>query len=120
MALNGSWALLNLLAMLATVITAIGMILTYFRRKKDEENEYDEREDQYEEEQVKRRKSKFLGLIPAVFSVVFFFLTEDLTQKMVINDKWTPLMFVIFAIALILALLTRNKKEEETEAEAEA
>ena len=66
-------------------------------------------------EEDKRRKSKFLGILPAIGAVIAFILTEDMRLPMILVDKWTLLMLIILAVNLILAFLTRNKDKEKDE-----
>ena len=65
-----------------------------------------------------QNKGKFLGLLPAVASVIVFLLTEDMRNPMTLADKWTILMLVLLAGNLVLALVTRNRKPEKEGAHA--
>ena len=50
--------------------------------------------------------------ILAVGSVVFFLLTENLHQKMILIDGWTPVMILIILAILVADLfLVRNRKD---------
>ena len=115
-----TWALINLIAMIFTVCIAVGMIVTYFRKKDGEEEKQNadgtkrELTDE-EQEENERRKSKFFGLIPGIGSVITFFLTEDMSGKMILTDRWTVLMFAILVIGAALGYLTRNEKDKEEE-----
>ena len=128
MALMPTWALINLIATILTVCTAAGMIITYFKKKEEDEEENEDgvvrqltdEEKQKEEEENERKRSKFLGLIPGIGSVITFLLTEDMSAKMVLVDKWTILMIAILAIGAAMAYLTRDKKDEEEEQPEEA
>ena len=104
-----AWALINLLAALGTVATAVGMIITFFKKKDDDDDGTKANPD--EEDENKGKKSKFLGLIPAVASVVIFILTENMHNPMALVDKWTIPMVLILAANGIVAYLTRNKKK---------
>ena len=118
-----TWALINLIASILTVVTAAGMIITYFKKKEDDEEanedgtvrQLTDEEKQAEEEENERKKSKFLGLIPGIGSVITFLLTEDMRNQMVLTDKWTILMLAILVIGAAMAYLTRNQKDEEEE-----
>jgi hypothetical protein len=124
-----SWALYNLIATIISVITALAMVLSFFRKK--EENEEEESADlneaqiekiegeEEEEEKDSRKKSKFLGLIPAILSVIIFIFTEDMRNPMVLKDRYTLLMVIIALATILLAFLSRNKKEEKEEEERE-
>ncbi|MBQ5554809.1 MAG: hypothetical protein IIT44_03395 [Erysipelotrichaceae bacterium] len=115
------------------MLTALGMILTFFRKKKDEEEEEnaeakeaavtrtatseEEAKEEEEDDENKRKKSKFLGLIPAIGSVILFILTEDMRNKMIWTDKYTLAMVIILLVNFVLAYLTRNKKKDDDEEE---
>ncbi|MBQ1787389.1 MAG: hypothetical protein II004_00500 [Erysipelotrichaceae bacterium] len=113
MAEAGSWALINLIATILSVLTALGMIITFFTGKEEEEDENEK--DENEEESQNRKESKFLGLIPAILSVIVFIRTEDMRLPMVYIDRYTLLMVIILAVALLLAIVTRNRKKEREE-----
>ena len=54
-----------------------------------------------------------LSLLITVISAVVFILTEDLTNTMVLVDRWTLLMLLILGIQLIVYLLaTRRRKDD--------
>ena len=125
-----SWALYNLIAAIISVITALAMVLSFFRKKEENEEkenadfneaqiEMIENEEEEEEENDKRKKSKFLGLIPALLSVIIFIFTEDMRNPMVLKDRYTLLMVIIALATILLAFLSRNKKEEKEEEERE-
>ena len=109
-----TWALINLIAAIITVLTALIMAISYFR-KNDEE---DENEDD-EEEKNERNGWKFLGMVPAVLSVIIFILTENMRYVMTLTDRFTILMIVITLVTFLIAFLTRNRKEDDDEEETE-
>lgn len=121
----GSWALANLVSMLLTVGVALGMLVLFLRREdkdKDEEDEEDvapdvKDENDDEENGKRRRKSKLLGTVPAVVSIVAFVLTEDMTLPMALFDRWTLLMVVFLLANVLLAVATRNRKRDDDEDE---
>ena len=124
-----SWALYNLIAAIISVITALAMVLSFFRKKEENEEEKAdfneaqiemiENEEEEEKENDKRKKSKFLGLIPALLSVIIFIFTEDMRNPMVLKDRYTLLMVIIALSTILLAFFSRNKKEEKEEEEEE-
>ena len=81
-------------------------------------------EEEDEPEQKKRKGIyKVLGSLSAVASIVVFILTEDITLPMVLTDRWTLLMVVLFIISLGSLFLGRrwhDEDEDEDEAEANA
>ena len=78
-----------------------------------------ENEEEEEKENDKRKKSKFLGLIPALLSVIIFIFTEDMRNPMDLKDRYTLLMVIIALATILLAFFSRNKKEEKEEEERE-
>ena len=111
-----TWALVNLLAAIATCLVSI-FRLGGIRRDEDE----DESESSEDEGQRKNRRGLRLAtLVPAVGSVVAFFLTEDITLAMALFDRWTLMMVLILVVQLVLAFFARNKKEGEDEQQAAA
>ena len=96
---KGVWALVNLLLAVLTVAAGMFMIL----RKRDDEDR-------------KMKAVRFAGLIPAAASVITFLITEDMSLKMQMTDRWTLVMAVIFAAGAIPAVITafagRSGEEE--------
>ena len=86
-----TWSVVNLLAAITSVATAIAMTIGAMRSGGN--------------------KAKLLSLIPGIGSVTAYALTEDMGGKMTAVDKFTPLMLGIAAIGIILAFLTRNRDE---------
>ena len=111
------WALINLLSAVLASLVGLGMVVTFFTKKKEDEEEEDKEKakernssEEEEEDPNKRRPSKFLGLIPAIASVILFILTENMNNPMRLTDKWTIWMVVLALINIALAYLTRNQK----------
>ena len=61
--------------------------------------------------------AKVLGVAAAAASVITFILTEDMSLPMVMTDKWTLLMAVLFAAQIGTAVA--NKKASESDDEDE-
>jgi len=120
---QSQWALLNLILSIITCLLAIAMIILFIVGKKDEDEDEEKANAQAqarasgegEEEEKKRRRNglKFLGLIPAVATVILFILTEDMTQPMVLTDKWTILTAIFTLIGIVLVIVTRNRKKDD-------
>ena len=103
----GTWALINLITTIITIINALGMIVTALFKKSYEDDD----KDGY------HKKSKLFGLLPAILSVMLFVLTEDMTLPMTLVDKWTLPMALVLLTSAVLVYLTKNKKYEEQEEE---
>ena len=108
------WALLNLILMvvgllLAVVCTIIGVI-----RGKDSRDE----EEQGEEKKRGSALWRLLSVVLAVVSLVLFLLTQNMSQPMVLVDKWTLAMLVLFVAEVVCLILAGKKKggrEEQPE-----
>ncbi len=125
---GSAWALVNLIATIGTALTSIILVIKALgkgKEEKDDEEEVDEDgkpvtkekdEDEEEEEdetKIKRnRLLKILSIVPALAAIITFILTEDMTQPMVLVDKWTILMVIYLLVDLILGILSKKKKEE--------
>ena len=107
---SSAWALVNLICVAASAIGSLALIISKSKKEEDEE-----------EENEKRRKGgyKILAALATVASIVAFILTEDMTAPMIMVDKWTLLMVVLFIIALGSFFLGRKWHEEENEANAQ-
>jgi hypothetical protein len=119
-----TWAVLNLVSSILTTLIGLGMVITYFRKKKEDDEDEDgvvrQNTDEEEDDKNKRKASKFLGLIPAIGSIVLFILTEDMSNVPAWTDKWTLWMAVILLVNVILAFATRNPKDDDDEEEEAA
>ena len=58
---------------------------------------------------------RILSLIPGIGSVIVFFLTEDMSQPMVMVDKWTILMVVLLIVTIVMAVLSKKTKKDADE-----
>ena len=107
---KGSWALFNLIC---SILTGISTILTalFFKRKekKEDDNENDVT--------IKNSYLKPLSsIVLSVATIWLFIITEDMRLPMVIFDKFSPIMFILLVIGLMIMLL-KNKKEKENQEE---
>lgn len=127
-----SWALLNLLLAIATLAGCVFRVIGYFTNKKHPESDeayaqasadtavqfsYGEAKNvdgdrPIEDEKIIRRKAlaRLFSIVPAVIAIVTFFLTEDVTQPMVLIDKYTLFMMAIAIVQLVVALVFSKKK----------
>ena len=108
------WALINLICVAVTTLFGLGMLVSFLKKRDNDEDEEIETEES-EEEEKKRMKSKLLGLLPAVGSIVLFLLTEDMHNRMRLFDKWTIWMIALALVNVALAYLTRNREEDESD-----
>ena len=91
----GEWAIVNLIcAILAMLIGAFAVVAGRERWKKDKEG------------LSKATILRITALAIGTFSLVIFFITEDLTLSIGLVDKWTPLAIGLFVVALIVVALS--------------
>lgn len=110
---TGFWALINLICAIITAILCLIMLIRYFGKRREEDEETGE------ETEIKRKGLiRLLSLIPAIAAIIIFILTEDMTLPMQLVDKWTLLMVVILIIQIIVAIFAKKKKDEEEGDEA--
>ena len=114
------WALLNLICAILTALTAFGMILTFFRRRRGEEDREQGAQEQGDGDGRSRRPGKFLGIVPAAAAAVLFVLTEDMTALMRLADRWTVYMILILLAGALLACVTRDRAGKADKARAAA
>ncbi|MGX8852573.1 InlB B-repeat-containing protein [Amedibacillus sp. YH-ame10] len=111
---SASWALINLICSILTVLLVIVIVLG--KRKKEEEDE-----DEDETIAYKRRKwTMIAGAVVALGSVITFILTENIFLPMILVDKWTLLMAAILLVQVVVLVLAKKWKKEDDEEEATA
>lgn len=99
---SSSWAVVNLVA---TILTVIVSILMFMRRQSKEE-------DDVKDSKIKRRIwIPVLGAVVAVVSVVLFVLTEDMTLPMSYFDDYTLWMIILFVFDLMLYVFSKSWKQ---------
>jgi hypothetical protein len=112
---DASWALINLLAAVFSVLICLLLLVDFFRKKKDkddrEKNGKKEDGDEADEDKRSRNALRLGSVIPAAASVIIFCVTENVKNPMILADKWTLLMVVLFAAELLLAYLVAKKEE---------
>ena len=115
LAVSAYWALVNLLCAIATALLSIIMLVRYFGKRRDEDEETGE------EIEIKRKGAvRLTSVIPAIAGIIAFILTEDMSNPMIMVDKWTLLMVVILAVQVIVAIIAKAKKERDYEYAPEA
>ena len=111
-----AWALLNLICTILSGLIGIYEFVIFLcgRKENKKAKEYDIYEGEIYTKRIKRRRHKVWDLIPAVGAVIAFILTEDMRLPMIIIDRWSPLMVIILAISVTIALLTKVKRFKKT------
>ena len=116
------WALINLICMLLTWLTAIVAGILYIKRRREapDDEEADLENEEYEDPQKLKRKGllRILIVLVAIISLIVFILTEDMTLPMELVDEYTIWMIIFLAAALLLALISRKVTEETEEMDA--
>lgn len=122
---GGAWALLNLILTILTGIIALSLTITFFtkRRENEDEETREERIETSKEEEQKIKKKpalRILSIIMTVLAIILFILTEDMTLPMIITDNYTIYHIVMFVITVLLATFSIKKYEnDEIEEEPE-
>ncbi|MDO4846061.1 MAG: hypothetical protein Q3977_05535, partial [Oscillospiraceae bacterium] len=103
LAFGASWALVNLIASLLTVLLAVIKLVS--RREKEDDNK------------EKETRVCLSLAIPAIASVIVFILTENMRNPMAMVDRWTPVMLVLLAANCLLSLSSsfRHSRESKTD-----
>lgn len=106
-----AWALLNFILMNLAIFESGMLLIGYFIDTKNGK-----------EEDGKRKLNKkilfrVISLPVAVISLIVFLLTEDLTQPMVVADKYTIVMLLITAVQTVMVVFSRKKYEDREETE---
>ena len=96
-----SWALINLVATVLSVIMTIILLLSKHTTS-DDETSY-----------TRNRTWKVVGAISAIASVVVFFLTENIGDNMVLVDSWTLLMIAFFLVNVVSLFMGRRLHEDD-------
>ncbi len=104
-----TWALVNLIAMVVTVIVSLILtILGWYNRWRRRNIELDE--DENEKYQFWLRNKILFRIINsalAIISIITFILTENIFLKLVFVDRFTPLMIAFAILAIEAALFSK-------------
>ena len=94
---RGRWALINLILTILTILSWIVLVILNFKEN--------------------RRKilPLLVGLLTSILAILVFIFTEDITLPMVLIDKWTIIMLIIFLIEFPLLFIKHKNQEEEEE-----
>ena len=107
---GASWALLNLILAIGTALASIGLLIGYFRKKKEKSEEA---------EQKRKGLMRVFSLVPAIGAVVAFILTENMKNPMAFTDVWTLLMAGIAIVQGVVMYLSRKNSEEADKADVQ-
>lgn len=111
---NGNaWALINLLAMLGTIIASIVLILSRHEKEDDEDDDQQAMDEEIEVIEKRRRWTKVLSIVIALVSVIFFILTEDIRLPMILVDRYTIYMLILLLTSIVTLILGRKWKKQE-------
>ena len=102
----GYWAILNLIMMIASVLSGAYMIIRRFRDRDEEEMSR------------KNKMAAAAAVLLAIVSAVVYFITEDMSNTMTLFDKYTLLMAVMTVGSA--ASVIEGRKSDSKEAEAQA
>ena len=111
LAATGAWALINLLCAAATAILSLVLLIGYFSRREEDEDEIVETKH--------RLVARLVSLVPALGAIITFLITENMANPMILTDKWTRLMAAFLLVqAVVVIIAEKDKKEKKEEAEA--
>ena len=100
------WALLNLIMTILTGIFSAVLLIGYFGKKEEDEDD-----DEYKE--LKRNGfARLASIIPAAVAVIAFILTENMANPMVLIDRWTVFMAAILLIQAVIAMIAKKSEKE--------
>lgn len=107
----GAWALINLIALVLSII--IALILSFAKKQKAEDEEEYTEEDKSDISLI--RIIKGLSLFFAIISFILFILTEDMRLPMILIDKWTIIMILILIVEIINIFIIKSHTEQNNE-----
>ena len=101
LAVFATWALLNLLFTIATGVITIALLVTYFKKRKEENGETAK----------KHLALRLIAIAATAVSIILFIITQDMALSMFLADQWTIWHVVITAATVVLAVLSMKKFE---------
>lgn len=110
---TGSWALVNLICTVLTILAGLLLILKKHKKSKQDEKNQAMEDENNEDTKKRRRLPKLIALLIAILSVVVFILTEDLTLPMTYVDQWTLLMVVLLIFQIMTFILGSHWKKND-------
>lgn len=98
------WALFNLIFTLSTMI--ISAVLLFIKQDTKMKSEYNEGIYKYDRKDL--RYFQQITVLIALTAAIFFAITEDITLKMQLIDKWTIITFIIFIDQLFASIMIQR------------
>lgn len=96
---KGHWALINLISAIGSVL--FGILLLVSKHEDDEET------------RKRNRMWKIVAVVDALAAIVVFVLTENMKLSMVLVDKWTILMVLLFIVNIVSFAFGKKYHDEE-------
>lgn len=116
--MGGSWALINLVCSLGTMLLGMWLLLSKFYKEEEKEND-DALPQNTDEEAVnayqRRRWTKFAAVVVTIVSILIFILTENMRLPMILVDKWTWVMAVLFIAQVLVLVIGKQWKTDKSE-----
>jgi len=107
-----TWALLNLILTILTGLIMLFLLVSYFRKRKDETADGEEGPDL-------RFVLRLLTIAATAAAAVLFAATQDISHPIGLADRFTGWHFVILVVNVVLAILCINKAADKQEASEE-
>jgi predicted outer membrane repeat protein len=98
---GGAWALVNLILMGLAIVMMLAILLSYYFGRKEELED--------DQKLNKHGIARLFSIPLAIISLIVFFLTEDMSLRMVMTDRFTLLMAAFVVVQIIIAIISRKK-----------
>ena len=99
-----SWAFINLLMMVLTAGASLVLLLVQIMGRKRKTYATDGK-------MTRTSLIRLFSLLPALISIVAFFITQNIMNPMILFDKWTLMMVLIAAVQVVVVVLSAKKFE---------
>jgi uncharacterized repeat protein (TIGR02543 family) len=113
-----TWSLIDLIFVVLGIILFATTVYNYRQRRKDEDRlaELYGYIDGEKSSKKKRLPLLLISIVFAISEIVIFVLTQDVNLPMVLVDKWTIVMAIVFAAEFVFASrANRGVKEDDDE-----
>lgn len=111
-----AWSLLSLLMAIAGALVSVAVFVSMFAKRKSEDDCAEENEEQQEDAAHNRRRIvKTLAVVAGLLVGVVFLVLDNLNNPVVLVNKWTPWIGLVFAAHIVLVLVQafHRKNNEE-------